>query len=113
MERIVRQGGNYDHRTSRGNYCPMCRGGSNQGGCNSLMRELQKIDFSLYETILYLDAYPYNKEALDYYHSLVHRRELIVAELEQGGTPISAGGNVSRTSWDWISSPWPWEISAN
>ena len=112
MERMTRQGYNGEYQGARGNSCPLCRSG-NRGGCNSLMKELQKIDFALYETILYLDAYPYNKEALEYYHSLVHQRELVVAELDGSGTPITAGGNVSHTSWDWISSPWPWELSAN
>ena len=81
--------------------------------CESLIRNLQKIDFALYETILYLDVYPYSQEALDYYHSLVHQRGLIVAELEAAGKPVSTGGNTSHSSWDWISSPWPWELSAN
>ena len=77
------------------------------------MKELQKLDFALYETILYLDAYPYCTEALEYYHSLVHRRALVSAELEKNGTPVTAYQNASHTSWDWIASPWPWEISAN
>ena len=112
MERMTRQNYNSECANQRGNSCPRCRA-NNRCGCNSLMRELQKIDFALYETVLYLDAYPYNKEALEYYHSLVHQRSLVVAELEGNGTPISAGGNVSHNSWDWISSPWPWELSAN
>ena len=112
MERMIRQGYNGDYQGARGNSCPLCRSG-NRAGCNPLMKELQKIDFALYETVLYLDAYPYNNEALEYYHSLVHQRDLVVAELENSGMPISAGGNVSHTSWDWISSPWPWEFSAN
>ena len=112
MERMTRQGYNGEFPGARANSCQRCRS-NNHGGCNSLMRELQKIDFALYETVLYLDAYPYNKEALEYYHSLVHQRALVVTELENGGTPISACGNVSHTSWDWITSPWPWELSAN
>lgn len=113
MDRMARQNGSYQCRGSRGNSCPLCRGNNNARACNSLMRELQKIDFALYETILYLDAYPYCKEALEYYHALVHQRGLIVAELEAGGNPITTCGNVSHSSWDWISSPWPWEVSAN
>ena len=96
-----------------GTGCPLCHNQTNHRGCQSLMRELQKLDFALYETILYLDAYPHCTEALEYYHSLLHQRELVVAELEKSGTPVSAYGNVSHSSWDWISSPWPWEISAN
>lgn len=98
---------------TRNDCCPICDNSNNAHNISSLMRKLQKIDFALYETVLYLDAYPYNTEALEYYHSLMHQRELIAAEYEKNEAPLSAFGNKSHSSWDWISSPWPWELSAN
>ena len=56
MERMTRQGYNGEYTNQRGHSCPHCRS-NNRGACNSLMKELQKIDFALYETILYLDVY--------------------------------------------------------
>ena len=108
---------NYGNRQTgncrqRGGACP-CRQSTCNSCTNNLARKIQEIDFAIYETILYLDVYPCNREALEYYHSLLHHREQLVAELEKNHSPMTAFGNESHSSWDWISSPWPWELSAN
>ena len=90
-----------------------CRRSTNNRCDNTLAKEIQEIDFAIYETILYLDVYPYNRDALEYYHSLIHHREHLVAEYQKNNSPMTAFGNESHSSWDWISSPWPWEPSAN
>lgn len=74
-----------------------------------MLRKIQEVDFSLYETVLYLDAYPDCREALSYYHALVSQRKALMAQYEREVGPISAFGNVSQNSWDWIKSPWPWQ----
>ena len=76
---------------------------------SSLLRKIQEIDFSLYETVLYLDAYPNCREALGYYHTLLSQRKALVAQYEREVGPLSAFGNNSQGSWDWIKSPWPWQ----
>ena len=79
-----------------------------------ILRKLQKVDFSLVDTVLYLDAYPCCKEALNYYHKLKKEREALVAILaEKYNMPISAYNNVSDCNWNWTDAPWPWEFSAN
>ena len=86
---------------------------SSFGGCaadNKLLRKIQEIDFSLYETVLYLDAYPDCQEALDYYHSLLNSRDTLVAEYEKKYGPLTAFSNMSHSSWDWTKSPWPWQL---
>ncbi len=88
------------------------RGCNSNGGANqaSLMRKIQEIDFSLYETVLYLDAYPRCRAALNYYHSLKKTRDALAAEYENAYGPITAFGNTSQGSWDWVNGPWPWHI---
>ena len=91
---------------------------NNNAGCASndtkkLIRELQLVDFAMIETILYLDAYPCSKEALDYYHKLHAERNKLHALLNQSDRPIYAQENVSQTDWNWVKGPWPWEIEAN
>ena len=78
-----------------------------------LSDNLRQMDFSIYETVLYLDAYPDDREAMEFYHRLVHQREALVAEYEQKVGPLTVYGNLSNTSWNWIKSPWPWEYDAN
>ena len=89
---------------------PCNPGSSHNTNGASLLRKIQEIDFSIYETVLYLDAYPDCREALAYYHTLLSRRHALVAQYEREIGPLTAYGNVSQTSWDWIKSPWPWQM---
>ena len=71
------------------------------------------IDLALVETALYLDSYPENKAALNYYKKLLEEREKLVAELSRSGRPITALEAGMGDSWSWVNSPWPWEPEAN
>ena len=114
------------------NDCTSCN--SQNGGCNSqnggmnsntssLLKRLRKVDFAIVDTMLYLDAYPHCKAALEYYKKLVTERHELAkklvaesrelrAELADAGMPMRATDN-SSDSWRWIDSPWPWEYEAN
>ena len=82
--------------------------------CPRLARRLQAIDFSLADTILYLDAYPTSKEALAYYHKLLAARaELLSRMPESCRHPVTCMDNVSSDAWNWIDGPWPWDPRAN
>lgn len=87
-----------------------CNLGCTSGNGASLLRKIQEIDFSIYETVLYLDAYPDCREALDYYHTLHAQRKGLVCQYEREVGPLTAFSNESRSSWDWIKSPWPWQM---
>ena len=77
-----------------------------------MLAKLQAIDFSLADTVLYLDAYPNCKKALEYYHKLLAERDILAAKLNDDGVVLN---NMSNTndSWDWTNGPWPWEYEAN
>ncbi len=75
-----------------------------------LLKKIQEIDFSIYETVLYLDAYPNCREALAYYHSLMSQRKMLMTQYEREVGPLTAFSNQSRESWDWTKSPWPWQM---
>ena len=92
--------------------CNTC--GNTDSSCRSLCQKLKKIDFSLIDTILYLDAYPECKKALAYYHKLKAEREMIIDMLSKKcNTPITNLNNSSEDSWNWVEQPWPWDPSAN
>lgn len=78
-----------------------------------LLSLLRETDFALVETVLYLDAYPDHGNALKYYHNLCEKRKLLAALYEKKCGPLTVGGNESRTSWDWVKTPFPWESEAN
>ena len=79
---------------------------------NILLKKLQKVDFSLVDIVLYLDAYPHCKKALDYYHKLLAERKDLLEKLNEMGVVITNMSNTADT-WDWSKSPWPWEYEAN
>ena len=81
--------------------------------CKSQLENLRALDFAIVETGLYLDAYPQCREALEYYHALIAQREKVAAAYEKGCAPLTVYGNRSKTSWDWVAGPWPWEADAN
>ena len=103
-----RNGSTPPHRAERGGRdCLSCHGRENTSR-NDLLTELRQIDFALYDTILYLDAYPDCAEALAHYHALCDKRRALMTEYEAKVGPITAFGNASRGSWNWTETPWPW-----
>ena len=91
--------------------CGSC-GDNNE--CKKLIEYLKKVEFSMIDTIIYLDAYPCSKEALKYYHKLKEERSKIIATLsEKCDMPITSFDNASMDNWSWIDGPWPWEHHAN
>ena len=87
--------------------------GNGRGDCNRLMEQIRAVDFALYETVLYLDAYPHSCDALETYHKLKAQSEVLHKEYETTCGPLTAFGNNSTTSWDWMSQPFPWEYDAD
>ena len=87
--------------------------GCSTSDCDVLLGKIRAVDFAIQETVLYLDAYPCCREALEYYHQLVEIREnLNMAYTEKCG-PLTKETNKSTCNWEWIASPWPWEPDAN
>lgn len=80
---------------------------------SDLLGRIRMADFALVETILYLDAYPDNPQALAFYRNIVSERNRMVEQYEKTVGPLTATGNRSNTSWDWVKAPWPWELAAN
>ena len=79
----------------------------------ALLQQLREIDFALVETILYLDAYPDHPQAMEYYHRLLEDRRRLMEEYERAYGPLTATGNYSKSSWEWVKTPWPWEADAD
>ncbi len=90
-----------------------CNCNTSSKNCHSAMADLRALDFAIQETVLYLDAYPECREALEYYHALVAQRAAVADAYERTCGPTTIYGNRSRTSWDWVKAPWPWELDAN
>jgi len=81
--------------------------------CQKTMKTLRALDFAIQETVLYLDAYPENRQALEYYHRLMDARRETMELYEKSCGPVTMYGNTDKSRWGWIDSPWPWEAEAN
>lgn len=76
-----------------------------------MMKKIQEVEFATIDLNLYLDNHPENQRALMDYNSLTS--ELInlkrIYEMKYG--PLTNFGYApSKYPWQWIESPWPWEI---
>lgn len=74
--------------------------------------KLQMVDFSLLDTVLYLNAYPHCPKAKARYNELLCERTAILEKLGEAGVPIN-NMSVTADGWNWTDGPWPWEYDAN
>ncbi|RKP54186.1 spore coat protein CotJB [Cohnella endophytica] len=78
--------------------------------CRELL-ELQKVDFALVELTLYLDTHPTDMQAVQQFNQLAQRRQQIAAEFEMKHGPLlQFGHSFSRFPWQWVETPWPWQV---
>ena len=111
------RGGFMNTPTNNNSNCNACDdniGSSERSDCRKLRHRLQKIDFAIIDTVLYLDAYPNCTKALNYYHKLIEERKSVVETLScKCNMPVTSFDNSSADNWSWTGAPWPWEFSAN
>ena len=94
--------------------CGCRRQCSEANECQRIKEKLQKIDFCIIETVLYLDAYPNSCEALKYYHKLKEERRMLAEALSQScNMPMTNFEHTDTDKWVWVDGPWPWEPAAN
>jgi len=105
-----------NNNVSQGNGCGSANGCGTavSGDCKAMLRRLQLVEFGLVDTGLYLNIYPDCKAALSYYNKLLEERRSLVNSLSvKCKRPMTAMDSADTEAWNWISSPWPWEPSAN
>lgn len=81
--------------------------------CCEMRKELRRLEFSIVDVALYLDAYPECEEALAYYRKLLLERDCLRKRLTETCGPLTIYENGERTSWDWVEGPWPWHPDAD
>lgn len=76
-----------------------------------LLHELQAVDFVLVELNLYLDTHPNDEQAIHQYNQFSMRRHELANQFEMSYGPLKHfGQSSSRYPWQWIESPWPWQV---
>ena len=77
-----------------------------------LLNKIQAEDFAVYETVLFLDAYPDDKAALSFYNTHRDIAEKLKKEYREKFGPLTIYENCGDC-WHWTDKPWPWEKEAN
>lgn len=80
----------------------------------TLTNNVRMYKFALTEAILYLDAYPCNEKALEYYIKTRDLARIAEEEYERAVGPLhSANAVCEGGKYLWTEGPWPWEMEAN
>lgn len=80
---------------------------------HKLMGKLQACAFALKEANLYLDTHPTCQEGLAYFRR--HRDEYkeLLDEYQDKYGPLTPEASKGTKKWEWVTEPFPWELSAN
>ena len=68
------------------------------------LRTVQSLDFAL------VDFHPDCKEALAQYKNFNAQHEQAKNQYEMHFGPLTAGSTGNTDYWDWVATPFPWEI---
>lgn len=76
-----------------------------------MMEEIQAIDFVIVELNLYLDTHPDDLDALKQFNTFAKKSKELKQVFESKYGPMQGFGNsFSRYPWEWVETPWPWQI---
>ena len=75
-----------------------------------LMKKLQGIEFAMVDLGLFLDSHSENEEAIKYFKELQCEHEKLVKQYEKCYGPLTMTGSDRCDVWEWVKTPWPWEI---
>ncbi|MEJ8544537.1 spore coat protein CotJB [Brevibacillus borstelensis] len=76
-----------------------------------LLHELQALDFVLVELTLYLDTHSNDADALQQFNQISEERWKVACEFEASYGPLLQFGlSFSGYPWQWIDTPWPWQV---
>ncbi|MEA5135675.1 MAG: spore coat protein CotJB [Candidatus Fimivivens sp.] len=84
---------------------------SNANNKNQAMQQLAQTGFAVHEAVLYLDTHPNDQNALEYYRRKQQQFTQSSENYQKVVGPINAGMvDTNSGSWQWVETPWPWEI---
>lgn len=75
----------------------------------NLLREIQAVDFTIYDLSLFLDTHPECRRALEDHNKFVQKSAQLKSIYEQRYGPLKLD-SVSKFPYRYINDPWPWEI---
>jgi spore coat protein JB len=83
---------------------------SYEADSTQFLNELQALDFALVELTLYLNAHPYDENAIIKHNELAEKRHATRDVLENHTRDTSTPDTNDSDSGRWSLPPWPWHI---
>jgi spore coat protein JB len=80
---------------------------------DELLKRLSVLDFMLMDLGLYLNSHPHDQNALAIHKQTAKDAEILRKQYEEKFGPLRMEAGSEHDSWQWIQTPWPWEVSAN
>ncbi len=78
----------------------------------ALLKKLMEASFAAHEANLYLDGHPTDKDALLYFQKESDACRRLTDAYEEEYGPITAYGDGYHDDWQWVKTPFPWEMEA-
>ncbi|MCG0275243.1 MAG: spore coat protein CotJB [Thermosediminibacteraceae bacterium] len=75
-----------------------------------MLREIQALEFAVYDLALFLDTHPCDRRALEDRNKLVNRLNQLRKMFEDRFGPLRLDSFESQFPYRYINDPWPWEI---
>lgn len=79
---------------------------------DTILTQLQTLDFAVTELALYLDTHREDREALELYRAYQQMYEKVRAQYQQSCGPLNHM-RPEDGEYRWLDDPWPWEYCAN
>lgn len=81
---------------------------------DKLLKTIQMYDFALYELNLYLDTHPHCQNALGYFRKYSALKSKAVNEYTKRFGSLTADQlDSNANTWEWATTPFPWERSCD
>lgn len=74
-----------------------------------MLCRLSALQFAAWESHVFLDTHPNNRQAFEMYQKYLDRAQKCNAEFEEKFGPLFAPDDFDGGQWTWLDSPWPWE----
>lgn len=74
-----------------------------------MLKELMEVGFCTIEMAMFLDTHPTDERAVGLHNTYAARYRELCDDYDMKFGPLTSNG-LSKCPWEFIESPWPWEI---
>lgn len=80
---------------------------------DEMLKKITELDFFIVDLHLYLNTHPDDTEAIDMYNNCVDQVKELREEYNKIYGMLLMNNSKSKSPWQWIDNPWPWQKTYN